>query len=113
MRTGRALRDEGMQRALFGAEMRDPEWPGRALDIVEQLARQRRSLTSEDVRAAAARTGLAEPHELRAWGPVMMMAAKKGWIERWGWATSSNPLAHQRPVALWRSRIYDGNGGGG
>ena len=49
------------------------------------------------------------PAELRAMGPVMLKAAKKGWIEKTDrFKLSARVSAHRNPRVIWRSQISVG-----
>ncbi len=44
-----------------------------------------------------------EPPSLRAWGAVLLSAAKRGWIRQVGYVHVDNPKAHKANAALWES----------
>jgi hypothetical protein len=44
-------------------------------------------------------------HDLRALGPVLVRAAKLGWIENTGSYVKS-ARRHMSPLTLWRSRVF-------
>jgi hypothetical protein len=44
-----------------------------------------------------------QPREPRAWGPIMLRAARAGYIENTGLSRKSRSVTcHARPKALWR-----------
>lgn len=94
----RAARDEAIQRVEDGASV---DWLSRALEAVRRVAGQRETLTTDDV------AGLVpEPPEPKAWGPVMLAAARAGYIERTDRTRESDRVSnHRRPMRVWHSLI--------
>jgi hypothetical protein len=45
-------------------------------------------------------------HELRAWGAIMLAAARKGWIVKIGSRNTDAVSSHGGPRTRWRSLIY-------
>jgi hypothetical protein len=102
MPTGAQLRNLGMEVAVEHAEAVEPDWKQTALRFVKKFV----SYTSgefmtEDVRMASLNGGVPEPPSKRAWGAVIVEAAKNGWIKRKGYGTVKNPKAHRTPAAIW------------
>lgn len=104
--TGSELRDEGIRRAEGHAERVEPGWLEHAVEYVRDYARLHPELTSEKARQYAERCGLPEPPDKRSWGGVMLRALRAGVVEKIGWTTADDPLVHNNPVSLWRSRVY-------
>ena len=79
-------------------------WKEDAYAVVRQLAETKPSFSSNDVWAA----GLSQPHDARALGPIMLGAARKGWIHMAeGYFVESNlSQQHRRPVQVWRSQLF-------
>jgi hypothetical protein len=101
---GITLRDKGIRKAAQHAEDLHEGWQTKALDWLYCYAYKRADnpFTGEMVREAA-RGIVPEPPSLRAWGSVLLSAARRGWIRQVGWAKVSNPKAHRTPAALWKS----------
>ena len=101
MTSGEQLKFDGMK---LVDENADPDWKHAADRAVEDLALTRRMFTSDDVRALLATI---ETHELRALGPVMLRAARKGLIAKAGFDYSTSPSRHKAPVQVWRSLLHE------
>jgi hypothetical protein len=98
----RALRDDGMQRAADHAEAVIPEWKELAYTrLLEFLGYHMGEFFSEDVRAFATGRGLPRPPDNRAWGHVMMRAARAGIIRKLRWDTAKDQKVHCNPVSVW------------
>lgn len=80
-----SLRDDGMDRAAAEVFM------------------------AEDVREFARGVdGFEDPPDGRAWGSVVMRAAKAGIIKRIGYAPMKSPNCHANPKSVWRSLVFRG-----
>lgn len=99
--TGAQLRDMGIDRAVTHANEATPSWSDQAFDFLTRYITDASEFMAEDVRLAA-KGIVPEPPSLRAWGSVMMKAAKSGLIKRVGYRSVSNPLAHATPAAIWK-----------
>jgi len=108
MERARQQRDEGIARALNGAERRAPGWADSAVEYVRAVAESNATFTSEQVRAVAERDGFETPKDKRAWGGVIRRAQGEGIMVGAGWTIASDPKVHCSPVTLWRSLIYRG-----
>lgn len=104
----RTLRDEGMQRAVDHADRVIPDWKLDALAYVKQYAEANEQFMGELARRYAEARGFPPPPDKRAWGAVMMAAAKAGYVKKLGWTTATDPKVHKNPVSLWGSQIYRG-----
>jgi hypothetical protein len=94
--------DEAIENATGGADAR---FIGCALVAVEQVAREKESFTTEDVKPLCEMT----PSEPRAWGGVMRIARDRGWVENtYQSAPSGKKSNHNRPQTIWRSLIRAG-----
>ena len=101
---GRAARDEGAATVLQNA---GDAWRDRVAFLIDDLARSRPDLTADDVRAAALRTGLGDPHHHNAWGAALLAASRRGSIRRTMTlraSTRKEANAHSNPV--WSSLLY-------
>lgn len=97
-----STKQEAMQQVYDNA---NEEWKTRAYLAVMRVAAKQVELTTDDVWEMIP-SGV-ETHERRALGPIMVLAAKNGLIEKTGqWIETKREAAHQRPVALWRSKVF-------
>lgn len=102
----RAQRDRAIERAGAHADATSPEWRDRALSLVRDYAMTHAELIGESVREHAESIGFPTPPDKRAWGSVMVRAAKAGYVRKVGWTTASAPNVHKNPVSLWRSLLF-------
>lgn len=100
---GRALRDEGINRAAEHAERVEPDWKDIAYDAFCRIARQHQEFTTEQARHLS--RVVPDPPDKRAWGQVARRAVRAGIIEKAGYAVADDPKVHRNVVTLWRSRI--------
>ena len=99
------LRDEGMLASVMHAEVQNPLWQIRAMDSLRRYLNvipMCSKFMTEDFRIwAETHDNLPTPPTGRAYGAVMMKAAKAMLIERMGYAPTSNPKAHRTPATIW------------
>jgi hypothetical protein len=92
----RAARDDAIARVELHA---DDRWKLEAKGALWDLIQARGvdfELTTDDVSCS-------EPREPRAWGPIMLAAAKAGYIVNTGRVRpSASPRCHARPKTVWR-----------
>jgi hypothetical protein len=93
-RTGRELRDEGMARAVEHADAIYPEWSDVALSLLRTWCASR----------IGQQKMLPVPPDKRAWGAVMLRAAKAGYIEKVGYGACQAPNVHRSICTMWRAR---------
>lgn len=98
----RAAKAEAMARV---EEHADTSWKAAARQAVLNAARELPRFTSDDVMDRIG--GEVSTHELRALGPVMLAAAKCGWIAKVDCAAvpSRRTSLHASPRTVWRSLI--------
>lgn len=105
MNNGTDGKDDGMQRVDGAA---DPAWK-RAADVaVLGAALALPKLTSDDVHQRISPN--VSTRDLRALGPVMVRAAKEGWIEKAyvPGRETTRPSSHRRPLQVWLSLVFKG-----
>ena len=101
---GRELRDASIQQV---EEHANPEWKVDAYAALLAVAKERETLTADDVWEVLATTSSAETHENRAMGPIMQSGRRSGLIENTGRTVPCRrPSRHVAPVTLWRSLLY-------
>mgnify|MGYP001605844020 CR=1 FL=1 len=105
---GRVLRDAGIKAAADHAERVSPSWAERALGYVKEYACYHVEFTGEDCRMFAEAHGFTFPHG-RAWGNVMLMAARRGIVKKVGTRQVKNPRAHCAIATLWRRTEVEGS----
>src|SRR6516164_2059219 len=101
-----AGKHEGMTRVHLHA---DEIWKRQMYECVITVARRYQTFTSDDVFEVAALCGYDHgTHDLRAFGPVMMIAAKNGVCCKAECAPVNSRRAslHASPRAVWRSLIF-------
>lgn len=96
---GRALKEEGMQKAVDHANAVTPDWSEQALQMLERFPQQR--FMVEELREWAYAQGLPRPPSERAWGGVTAKARKLGLIMHGGYQSVKNPKAHCTPASCW------------
>jgi hypothetical protein len=103
----KAARDEGMARVEDAAT---EGWAEAMLDLVEEVARKRPRFTSDDVFDLSQDRNVPHTHDLRAFGPVMVRAARKGFCVKANVApvASRRVSLHASPRAVWDSLIFEG-----
>lgn len=98
------------QAMLQVEENADEAWKRIMYGLVVEVARRRPRFTSDDVfEAYYATHQTAQTHELRAFGPVMMRAARAGVCRKADCApvNSRRVSLHASPRAVWDSLIFD------
>lgn len=100
-----AAKQEGMARAEAHAA---PGWADSMYALVVEVAKSSAQFTSDDVFDLADARGVPMTHDGRAFGPVMMRAARGGVCCKANVAARPSRRAsnHARPVAVWDSLIH-------
>ena len=96
----------GHEMADIAADHAGSYWVGIALKAVINYARKNQYFTTEQVRNA--NPDLPEPPDKRAWGSVIRLAKKEGYVEPNGWIRAQSLTVHGMVVTLWLSKIYKG-----
>jgi hypothetical protein len=81
---GKQLAKEGMERSTEHAEKVDPGWKKDAYDIIYDLCVREEFFDADDVWALAAKWGLPQPPDNRAWGGIYNRAIRAGICVRSG-----------------------------
>lgn len=99
---GMLLRDEGIQQAIDHADQVDEKWSETAYRfLLSFISTTTTEFMVEDIRIAAEKSGVPIPPSDRAWGGIIVRAAKAGLIRRVGYRAVANPKAHCTPATLW------------
>jgi hypothetical protein len=98
--TAKDARDEAVERVWRHAST---EWKVKAWAILLLVASRLETFTANDLWEA----GLPEARDNRALGPLLLQAVREGYIEPTNETRKSTRIvAHQRPMAVWRSLIW-------
>lgn len=100
----RAARDTGIAQAAEHADAVEDRWTDRAYAFLVQHAKEHTFFTVEQVRMRVAGI-LPDPPTSRAWGAVVLRAARAGIIAKNGHAEAEDPAVHCNMVTLWRSLL--------
>lgn len=85
----------------------DPDWKEYALATVKRVAMRYKEFTTDKVLDEMTDAPVTT-HELRALGPVMSAAARRGYIVATDkFVTSTSVTRHRAPKRVWQSRIYE------
>ena len=98
---GTQLRDKGIKKALDNANNTHDKWSDKAYDFLLKYIKYQNQFMTEDVRVASEKA-IPKPPSNRAWGSVILKAAKSGLINRVGFANVKNAKAHKTPASVWR-----------
>jgi len=95
----REARDE----AVLRVQARSVPWRTVAWDVLNELARTRETLTSDDLMEEMDRRGIPRPIEARACGPVMQRAIREGLLIPIGYTTGRDRRHHADVARLYRT----------
>ena len=98
--TGEQLRDAGMQQAIYNADTKINKWSEIAYNFLLSFIETNDKFMVEDVRFAATNI-IPIPPSLRAWGAIIIKAAKANKVRRIGFQAVTNSKAHSTPASLW------------
>ena len=101
--TAETERDQGIERAVSHANRECPAWSEKAYEILRAfIDGYSGQFLGEQVRVYAKIMKLPEPPSQRAWGAIMVRAAREGFIKHVGYAQTTNPRAHAATAHLWQ-----------
>ncbi len=96
------IRDRGMEKSLM---RRSDEWKEEVVSIIRMVAERQEILTSDDVYREIDKRGMGM-YCARIIGPLMLRAAKSGYIESTRTVRHSERVSmHAAWVTVWRSKI--------
>lgn len=98
--SGTELRDKGIEKAVEHANHVYTQWSEKAFDFLLKYLQTAQEFMVEDVRKAS--EGIVpSPPSLRAWGGVIVRAAKANLIKKIGFRNVTNAKAHCTPASVW------------
>ncbi len=96
------LRGIGIQQAVTKADKDHNKWSEIAYSFLLHYIKSNPEFMAEQVRNESLVLGLVpEPKNKRAWGGILVRAAKAGLIKRIGFKNVTNSKAHCTPATLW------------
>lgn len=99
--TAEYYRDRGMRKAVDHADMVTDNWSERAYNFLREYIKTNQVFMTENVREAS-KGMVPEPPSHRAWGAIIVRAAKEGLIRKVGYQSVMNKKAHCTPASLWQ-----------
>ena len=101
---GSQLRDKGIKQAIDNADDTHDKWSDKAYSFLTKWIKTQYEFMTEDVRVAS-ESAIPKPPSNRAWGGVILRAAKAGLINRVGFSNVKNAKAHRTPATVWRINV--------
>lgn len=99
--SGETRRDMGIAKAIDHADKVYDKWSDKAFDFLLKYLQSSTEFMVEDIRKAS--IGIVpEPPSLRAWGGIIVRAAKANLIKRIGFKNVQNEKAHCTPASVWQ-----------
>jgi hypothetical protein len=98
----RKLREKGMAKADAHAA---DEWKAVAQKVLYAYAKTHPTLSGWQITVKLREMKIPTPTD-RALGPLLVWAARQGWIEKTD-RHENNPLAHGCPSPIWRSKLCE------
>jgi len=101
---GKDLRDQGINQAIEHANEVHQEWSEMAFDYLKKFLIKQggEPFLTEELRISAYENRIPMPPSDRAWGGIVVRAAKSGLIARVGFRNVNNHKAHCTPASLWK-----------
>ena len=96
---------QGARLAAEKADRTTEQWTKTALAFVRSYAQSHAEFLTEDVRKAAIEAGIAKPPDQRAWGFVMVAAAREKVVVADGYRKQRAANCHGSPKTVWRSLV--------
>lgn len=108
LKLARAGRDAGIARAMGHADRVNGDWSERAFVAMRSRLGYMERFTCEDMREACSE--IQTPPDARAWGGIMLRAARAGFIVQDGWTIARAANVHCSPARVWRSILFRPSG---
>ncbi len=97
------LKRDGLDAVLHNA---GEDWRRAVLAVLTSIALEQEELTIEDVRAACAARGVAEPHSPNAWGAIVTHFPRDIVEGTERFVRSKGDQARSRRIQVYRSLVY-------
>ena len=101
---GTQLRDKGIKQAIDNADDTHERWSEKAYKFLTNWIKTQYEFMTEDVRLASEKE-IPKPPSNRAWGGIVVRAARAGLINKVGFSNVKNPKAHKTPASIWRVNV--------
>ena len=98
---GSQLRDKGIKQAVNHANDKHDKWSDKAYNFLVSYIKSQHEFMTEDLREASEKE-IPKPPSNRAWGGIVVRAARAGLINKVGFSNVKNPKAHHTPASIWR-----------
>lgn len=92
---------EQLQLAINKLELSHYAWLSQARTLAKSLSKQRKRVTSDDLRRAADKAVIPQPYHCNAWGSIFRGESKSGQWIRIGSMASQIPSNHARIIGIW------------
>src|SRR6185369_14696511 len=102
--TGERLRDAGIQIAKDHADAKNESWSETVYKMFLIFIQRSEPFMAEDFRAFCDEHKMPPPPSLRAYGHIIVRAAKEKLIVQVGYGKTSNPKAHKTPANIWKRK---------
>jgi hypothetical protein len=99
--TGDQLADVGMRMARDHADQKILDWSGQCFELMKEYLKINDQPFMAEFFRQWAEGKIPDPPSKRAYGAVIVRAAKERLIRRTGYAKVSNYKAHSTPAAVW------------
>lgn len=98
---GEVLKQRGITLALRNANEEHESWGERAFHFLKAFCKDHPRFRAEEAREFAEHNGLEVPKSKRAFGAIVLRAARAGIIKKVGLESVMNPNAHKANAAVW------------
>ena len=104
--TGTELRDRGIEKAINHANGELENWSEEAYGFLKNFIEASKqshvnTFMTEHARSESKYFNIPDPPSSRAWGGIILRAAREGLIRKVGFREVSNPKAHCTPATVW------------
>jgi hypothetical protein len=101
---GNALKERGIMLAERNANAEHSGWSDKAFHLLCEFIKFTPRFRAEEARAYATEKGLEDPKSKRAFGAIILRAARAGLIKKTGHESVTNPKAHKAFAAVWERK---------
>lgn len=100
---GEAMKQRGITLSERNANHQFDNWSDRAYHWLCEFIKFNPRFRAEEAREYAMTQGLEEPKSNRAFGAIMLRAAKAGLVKKVGHEAVMNPKAHKAFASVWQT----------